>query len=67
MTRAEDRPCAESIIGHDRGRDGCCLFCGTRLGPPDPRPDRFNSGPSELAIWYARMFDPDWGSRRDDI
>jgi hypothetical protein len=65
--RAADRPCPESITGHDRGRDGHCLFCGVRLGPPEPRPTRFNTGPTELDIWYGRMYDPDYGSRREDV
>lgn len=59
--------CPESITGHDEGRDGRCMFCGRRIGPGARRPDRFDSGPTELDTWYGRMYDPDHGSRREDV
>jgi hypothetical protein len=62
-----DVHCPESITGHDAGRDGRCMFCRRRVREPVPRPARFNSGRTELDIWYGRFYDPDYGSRRDDV
>jgi hypothetical protein len=59
VTKAAYEPCPKAIGGHDIDRYGRCAWCGARIGPPVPRPDRFD-GPSELTDAYGIYYDPDY-------
>jgi hypothetical protein len=52
--------CRGSVIGHDSGKDGRCVWCGIKLEAPVPAPRGYPV--SDLTEAYEMFYDPDWGA-----
>ena len=61
--------CPEALYGnHLVERNGNCRWCGRRVDAPYNPPAREKyQGHTQLGDSYRYHYDPDWGSRKDDI